>query len=89
MLYWVQKLTMNSENPQRYQRLRDEIKSPYRPLRRFIYVAFAGSGLIGCMIFLLKLLAGNGAFTDNATNLAIQITVLAAMIWLLRRDRKA
>jgi hypothetical protein len=79
---------MNLENPKRYQKLRDEIKSPYRPLRRFIYVAFAGSGLIGCVIFLMKLLAGNGAFTDNLTNLSIQVTVLAAMIWLLRRDKK-
>ncbi len=80
---------MNSEKTRSYQQLRNEIKNPYRPLRRFIYVAFAGSGLIGCLIFLMKLLAGNGGFADNLTNLSLQVAVLAAMIWLLKRDRKA
>ncbi|HBC42937.1 MAG TPA: DUF3493 domain-containing protein [Pseudanabaena sp.] len=78
---------MSKLNPQQYEKLRREAKSPYRGLRIFIYIAFAGSGLIGAIVFLAKLIAGNGELEANLGNLMLQIGVLALMIWLYRIDR--
>lgn len=78
---------MSKLNPQQYEKLRRETKSPYRGLRIFIYIAFAGSGLIGAIVFLAKLIAGNGKLEANLGNLMLQIGVLALMIWLYRIDR--
>lgn len=78
---------MSKLNPQQYERLRREAKSPYRGLRIFIYIAFAGSGLIGAIIFLARLIASNGELEANLGNLTLQIGVLALMVWLYRIDR--
>jgi hypothetical protein len=78
---------MSKLNPQQYEKLRRETKSPYRGLRICIYIAFAGSGLIGAIVFLAKLIAGNGELEANLGNLMLQIGVLALMIWLYRIDR--
>ena len=74
-------------NPEQYERLRREAKSPYRGLRIFIYIAFAGSGFIGAVIFFARLIAGNGDLEPNLENFALQIGVLALMLWLYRIDR--
>lgn len=73
---------------QAYARLKAEAAAPYRGLRRFMYVAFAGSGAIGGFIFLTQLLAGRGE-SDTLPNLALQAGVVALMIWLLRLENKA
>lgn len=78
---------MSKLNPQQYERLRREAKSPYRGLRIFIYIAFAGSGLIGAIIFLARLIAGNGELEANLGNLTLQIGVLTLMVWFYRMDR--
>ncbi|MEA5477543.1 DUF3493 domain-containing protein [Pseudanabaena galeata UHCC 0370] len=78
---------MSKLNSEQYDRLRGEAKSPYRGLRVFIYIAFAGSGFIGAVIFFARLIAGNGDLEANLGNLALQIGVLALMIWLYRIDR--
>ncbi|NUN64069.1 DUF3493 domain-containing protein [Pseudanabaena biceps] len=75
-------------NPQQYDRLRREAKSPYRGLRIFIYFAFAGSGFIGAVVFFARLIAGNGELEANLGSFALQIGVLALTIWLYRLDRK-
>ncbi|MEL6223956.1 MAG: DUF3493 domain-containing protein [Cyanobacteria bacterium J06626_14] len=73
-------------DPELYARLQAEAKAPYRGLRRFIYVACAASGLIGAFIFFAQLISGQG--TDSIIgNLAIQIGVVALMVFLLRIDR--
>ena len=64
-------------SPERYARLKAEVKAPYRGLRKFIYVAFGASGFIGAVIFLAQL-----------PNLALQIGIVALMIWLFRWERK-
>jgi Low psii accumulation1 / Rep27 len=74
-------------NPEQYERLKREAKSPYRGLRIFIYVAFAGSGFIGAVVFFARLVAGNGDLDSNLGNFALQIGVLALMLWLYRIDR--
>jgi hypothetical protein len=70
----------------RYARLRAEAIAPYRGLRKFIYFAFGASGMIGAFIFLIQLLAGQNA-SEVMPNLALQIGVVALMVWLFRVDR--
>lgn len=74
-------------NSEQYERLRREAKSPYRGLRKFIYITFAGSGFIGAVIFFARLIAGNGELGANLGSFGLQIGVLALMLWLYRIDR--
>lgn len=74
-------------NPDQYKRLRLEAKSPYRGLRIFIYIVLAGSGFIGAVIFFARLIAGNGELEANLGSFALQIGVLALMLWLYRIDK--
>lgn len=78
---------MSKLNPEQYERLRREAKAPYRGLRIFIYVAFAGSGFIGAVVFFARLIAGNGDLESNLGSFILQIGVLALMLWLYRIDR--
>jgi hypothetical protein len=74
-------------NPEQYERLRLEAKSPYRGLRIFIYMTLAGSGFIGAVVFFARLIAGNGDLESNLGNFALQIVFFALMVWLYRIDR--
>jgi hypothetical protein len=76
----------SSLDPELRRRLQSEIKSPYRGLRQFIYVSCAASGAIGGVVFFFKVLAGRDLET-TIPNLALQIGVVALMVWLLRVDR--
>lgn len=67
-------------------RLRAEATAPYRSLRRFIYLACAASASIGSFVFFFKLLAGR-EIHSTLPNLALQVGVLALMIWLFRLDQ--
>ncbi|MDX2255239.1 MAG: DUF3493 domain-containing protein [Pseudanabaenaceae cyanobacterium bins.39] len=80
---------MTKPNSELYARLRREAKTPYKGLRIFIYIALAGSGFIGAVIFLAKTLAGNGEIGNNLANLALQLGAIALMIWLYRLDTKS
>ena len=80
-------ILMSKLNSEQYARLKRESKSPYRGLRVFIYIAFAGSGFIGAVIFFARLVAGNGELEANLGNFTLQIGVLALMLWLYRLDR--
>ena len=80
-------MIMSKLNSEQYARLKRESKSPYRGLRIFIYIAFAGSGFIGAVIFFARLVARNGELEANLGNFALQIGVLALMLWLYRLDR--
>ncbi len=62
------------------------MKNPYRGLRRFVYGAFAASGFIGGFIFLIQLIAGQEV-SSTLPNFALQVGVVALMIWLFRVDR--
>ena len=75
-------------SPEKYARLRAEAKAPYRGLRKFIYVTFGASGFIGALVFLAQLAAGQEV-TTALPNLALQIGVVALMVWLFRLDRAA
>ncbi len=79
---------LQQRDSEKYAHLRAEAAAPYRGLRRFIYVSFAASGLIGGFIFLTQLLAGRDV-AEALPNFAIQIAVVALMVWLLQLESKA
>ncbi|WP_088240963.1 DUF3493 domain-containing protein [Calothrix rhizosoleniae] len=71
---------------EQYARLKAEAAAPYRGLRKFIYLSFGASGSIGAFIFGLQLLAGRDV--DHALpNLAIQVGLIALMVFFWRWDR--
>ncbi len=73
-------------DPELYRRLQAEAKNPFRSFRRFFYFSFAGSAAIGGVVFLARLAAGRELET-TIPNLAIQVGVVALMLWLLKIDR--
>jgi Low psii accumulation1 / Rep27 len=75
-------------HPELYAQLRAEAQSPYRGLRQFVYFGCGASGLLGAVIFLAQLLAGREV--DSALpNFALQIGVVALMVWLFRLEQRA
>jgi Low psii accumulation1 / Rep27 len=76
----------DSIDPELWRRLQDEAKSPFRGLRQFVYVSCAISGAIGGVVFFFKLLAGRD-LEATIPNLALQIGVVALMVFLLRIDK--
>jgi Low psii accumulation1 / Rep27 len=78
---------LQQSDPEKYARLLAESKAPYRGLRKFVYVAFGMSGAIGGFVFLFRVLAGRDLET-TLPNLALQIGVVALMVWLFRIDGK-
>jgi Low psii accumulation1 / Rep27 len=83
----IEPLSKKDIDPELYKRLKAEAQSPFRSLRRFFYLAFAGSGFIGGVVFLAKLAAGKDLDT-TIPNLALQAGVVALMLTLYRWDSK-
>ncbi|MFB2833360.1 DUF3493 domain-containing protein [Floridanema evergladense] len=80
--------TPKPPTPEKYARLKEEIKAPYRGLRQFIYIAFGASGFIGAVVFLSQLAAGREV--DSALpNLALQLGILTLMVLLFRLEARA
>lgn len=75
-------------SPEKYARLKAEAKAPYRGLRKFIYFAFGASGLLGALTFLARIAAGND-LSHDLPNFALQIGIVAAMVFLFRIDKTA
>ncbi|KAI9131514.1 DUF3493 domain-containing protein [Acaryochloris sp. CCMEE 5410] len=80
------KSSRSSLNPEQLKQLRAELKSPYRGLRQFFYIAFAGSAFVGAVVFFFQLLAGK-EITTTLPNFALQVGVLSLMLWLLWLER--
>jgi len=55
-------------------------------MRRFFYVGFAASGAMGAFIFFTQALAGRDV-SQALPNLAVQLGVIALMVWLLKVDQ--
>jgi VIT1/CCC1 family predicted Fe2+/Mn2+ transporter len=68
---------------QQRARLLAESKTPYKGLRRFIYLTFGASGLIGGFVFLAQVASGRDVATA-LPNLALQVGVVALMVALFR-----
>jgi Low psii accumulation1 / Rep27 len=74
-------------DPEKYARLKAEAKAPYKGLRIFIYFAFGASGLIGALVFLAKLAAGNSV-SSTLPNLVLQIGLVALTVFLFRLETR-
>ncbi|VEP15485.1 conserved hypothetical protein [Hyella patelloides LEGE 07179] len=74
-------------SPEKYARLKAEAKAPYRGLRKFLYIGFGASGFIGALTFLARIAAGQDLARD-VPNFALQVGVVALMIFFFRLDRK-
>lgn len=74
-------------DPETLARLKAEVKAPYKGLRMFFYLAFAASGLFGALIFLSQLVTGNNV-ASTLPNFALQVGLVAAMIWLFRWEQR-
>lgn len=77
----------STSNEATSRRLRAEAMAPYRGLRQFIYFACAASAAIGGFIFFFKLLAGQ-EIRSTLPNFALQMGVLALMVWLFRLEQR-
>ncbi|AFZ27116.1 Protein of unknown function (DUF3493) [Cylindrospermum stagnale PCC 7417] len=76
----------NRLNSKQYERLKAEAAAPYRGLRQLVYIGFGASGFIGAFVFFFQLLAGRNL--DSALpNFALQMGVVALMVFLWRWDR--
>ena len=73
--------------PEQYARLKAEAQAPYRGLRKFVYVACGASGFIGAFVFLAQLLAERDVDTA-LPNFALQVGVIALMVFLFRREQR-
>ncbi|MDJ0899349.1 MAG: DUF3493 domain-containing protein [Xenococcus sp. MO_188.B8] len=73
-------------SPEKYARLRAEAKAPYKGFRKVFYFVCGASGLIGALIFLLRIAAGTDV-AQNLSNLAIQLAVIGIAIALWRWDK--
>ena len=78
----------NSLDQETYNRLRREAIAPYRGFRKFIYAGLGASGAIGGFVFFFKVLAGRDLAND-LPNLALQVGVVAAMVFLFRWENRA
>lgn len=78
--------TQKRFTPEQYARLKAEAAAPYRGLRKFVYVACGASGFIGGMIFLAQLAAGRDV-ASALPNFALQVGVVALMIFLFRLEK--
>ncbi|MBR8827783.1 MAG: DUF3493 domain-containing protein [Gomphosphaeria aponina SAG 52.96 = DSM 107014] len=74
-------------SPEKYARLKAEAEAPYRGLRKFIYLAFGASGFIGGVIFLAQL-AARREVASALPNFALQVGVVALMVFLFRLEDK-
>lgn len=78
---------LKRSDPEKYARLKAEAAAPYRGLRKFVYIAFGGSGAIGAFVFFAQILAGRDLETA-VPNLALQLGVIALMVWLFRFENR-
>ena len=87
---------MDSWTPERKAEKRAQMRaglaSPFRNLRLGLYLCFAGSGLIGGLVFLSRTLGGliRGDYAlgiENFWLFCLQITILVTMIVLFRAER--
>jgi len=79
--------TLKQTDPKKYAFLLAESKAPYRGLRKFVYGTFGASGAIGAFVFLVQILAGRD-IEAALPNLALQIGVVALMVWLFRLESR-
>ncbi len=71
-------------DPKLRERLLRESKSPYRGLRRAVWIALFGSAALGFLIMLSNIVAGEDV---SINDLGVQISALIILGFLLLKDR--
>lgn len=69
-------------------KLLTELASPYRGLRRFIYLAVGSSATIGAFVFFFQALAGRD-LGATLPSLALQVGILAGMLGLNHLENRS
>ncbi len=72
-------------DPSLRAKLLKELDSPWRGLRRGLWIAFAGSSGIGLFVMLARSISG---YQVSLSDLGIQITALSFFVFLLFIDRQ-
>ena len=75
---------MSKIDPELKKKLLKESQSPFKGLRRILWIAFSGSGFLGLLIMLSKIASG-GEVPQN--NLSIQFGACILFSTLLFLDR--
>jgi len=75
---------MSKIDPELKKKLLKESQSPFKGLRRILWIAFSGSAFLGLLIMLSKIISG-GEFQQN--NLFIQLGACILFPTLLFFDR--
>ena len=75
---------MSKMDPELKKKLLKESQSPFKGLRRILWIAFTGSAFLGLLIMLSKIASG-GELRQN--NLLIQVTACILFPTLLFFDR--
>ena len=78
---------MSKIDPELKKKLLKETKSPFKGLRRILWITFTGSSFLGLLIMLSKIAGGNGI---QQNNLLIQLgaCVLFPFLLFLERNKK-
>ena len=75
---------MSKIDPELKKKLLKETQTPFKGLRRILWIAFSGSGLLGLLIMLSKIASG-GELPQN--NLLIQLAACILFPTLLFFDK--
>ena len=75
---------MSKIDPELKKKLLKESQTPFKGLRRILWIAFSGSALLGLLIMLSKIPSGNEL---NQNNLLIQLGACILFPTLLFFDR--
>ena len=75
---------MSQIDPELKKRLLKETQTPFKGLRRILWIAFSGSAFLGLLIMISKIASGN-EFQQN--NLLIQLCACVLFPTLLFFDR--
>ena len=75
---------MSKIDPELKKKLLKESQTPFKGLRRILWIAFSGSALLGLLIMLSKIASGS---EFNQNNLLIQLSACILFPTLLFFDR--
>ena len=78
---------MSKIDPELRKKLLRETQAPFQGLRRIIWIAFSGSALLGLLIMISRIIAGN-EFQQNSLLIQIIASILFPSLLYFDRDRK-
>ena len=77
---------MSKIDPELKKRLLKESQSPFKGLRRILWIAFSGSAFLGLIIMLSKIASG-GEFQQNSLLIQFGACILFPTLLFLERNK--